>query len=174
MIEIDFVGLMEGSLIRVDADHPSMDKYWQSEQWILEPIEKGRKYQCLIKNDDVSFLSRQGASSYNNQSIINNIKKEIPNNSLIDIIVKESLNDLVIYDIIYWDSNEFLQETLFDRRKKLESIQEIDSIKISKTFIKDKYKIYLSLKDSYYGFYFKNLDSEYICGHLSSQWKILK
>ena len=196
MSKIDFIEFMEGSPITFEPEHPKMDMYWQSDQWILEPVVRGRRYQCLINDGSVSFSSRHGEAAINDKipHIVNEIIKIIPDGSLVDGIisagddtlkilessVEKSLNlqidkplQFIIYDVLYWDCKICLDFPLFDRKKKFEFIGNSGNVKVSKSFIKDKYKIYQSLKNDYDAFYFRDLDFENV-GRTSSRWKIYK
>lgn len=198
---IRLVNMMEGASLNIDKNHERMDMYWQSDQWVLEPMEKGRRYQCIIENGVISFFTKSEKScsrSINGKipHIVESIIKKIPDQSLIDgyITIQDEIKtlqilessvdnalrlqkkgklDFVISDIVYWNDDQFFELPLFDRRKKIEEIQEDEHLKISKNFINDKYNVYQNLRSDYDVFYFKDLDSPYIFGK-SSMWKILK
>jgi ATP-dependent DNA ligase len=88
---LDFVNLMEGRSIGLDLADPKMDQYWYSDNWILEPIYQGKRSQCLISKDQVSFQGKKSRYKEDNdinekiQHIITDIESlSLPSNTLLD------------------------------------------------------------------------------------------
>jgi len=145
---IQFVNLMEPT--QLDPNDEKMDMYWESNEFILEPIEEGRRYQCLISENNVAFStkkerSKKGLIDDKVPEIIENLKTIIPQNSLLDgylttgnynetLRILESKTEtslelqkkhhlkFIIMDVIYWN-NEQLAHPFFDRRKIVEKIK---------------------------------------------------
>lgn len=179
---IDFVNLMEPLPLRMDINHPKMDMYWQSEQWILEPVENGRRFQCLI-TDKIRF------STKHENRVFENLPQKIPNilediqslnlqNTLFDgyltsELQKEKQLQYVLTDVIFFNDNIIYDFPLWDRKEKLKTINQTKNLKISNYYNNSKYEIYQELRCNYDMFFFKDLDSPYIFGK-SSRWKSLK
>lgn len=199
---INFVNLMEGLNIHVDIHHELMDMYWQSDQWILEPLIIGRRQQCLIDKDNITFSAKSeesGSSLSINKvrHIIEDIRATVPDQTLIDgyityendlkktiqIFASTDKNALslqsekkmkfIVSDVIFWDNSVLFDFPLFERKQKLKLIKQTENLKIIDFFVNRKYEVYEKLKLNYEAFYFKDFESEYTFGK-SRHWKLLK
>lgn len=196
---LEFVNLMEGVPIKLKPENERMDAFWKSDEWVLEPIEKGKRYQCLI-TDIIEFSSsKQDSHPKSIQDkipyIIEELKK-LPKNSLLDgyitcydyektlqvleTNIEGSLElqkqsgklNFVIMDVIYLNGKTIFDLPLFDRRKFVEKIKG-NYLKPIDNFFNTKYEIYEKIKNSYDAFYFKSLDSVYFF-RKSRKWRVLK
>ena len=201
--EISFVNLMDGTLIKHDVDDPEMEEFWESNEWILEPIERGRRYQCLIQNNEIRFCSKLEERKTRIiepkiQCIINELKNiKLTNGTLIDGYItsfdsknttralelpvdkslefqKENKLFFIVNDIIYNNGETTYDLPLFERKEILiKSMCEDEHIKITNFFYDKKYEEYQKSKEKYDSFFFKNLDSEYVFKQ-SNRWRLLK
>jgi len=205
---IDFVDLMDGRAICFHINEFEMEKFWYSDQWILEPTLIGRRIQCLIdENGEIKFWGKRIKYVKPNldnkiNHILNNLKQlNFPKNTLIDgyfsfgnsqslltqffqynsIEMSDKLqekNGKIVYyitDIVYKDGKDLTELPLFDRKKIILTLahDDLEYVKIQKTYFKSKQQVFKQLKDKYEVFIFKNVDSQYE-PKISAQWKIFK
>jgi ATP-dependent DNA ligase len=199
---LEFVDLMEARSLGIQEDEQSMDKFWFSSQWILEPIYVGIRYQCLLDDEgEVKFLGKK--QTYNQQNsmylltdLIQEIKNsKLPANTLFEgyitfnndqqkaykfiksnVVDDEMLKDFVFYvtDLIYLDNKGIFDLPLFERRSKLKSlVTEGKLVKLQKGYTLKKKEVYSSLKNDFKVFLFKDLESHYSFKQ-SMAWRILK
>jgi len=196
---VEFVKLMQGTPLRLELDDSRMEMYWQSNQWILEPIVRGRRYQCLIKGGEVNFSTIQGNGQSpildKVQHIVEEIKQIIPDNTLIDgyitannntnltlqiletSIERQSEDELkqlnfIISDVIYLKNKCIFENPLVERKNILKDFKFNNYINIIDTHLNFKNKEYNKLKKIFDSFYFKDLDTPYSFKK-SSKWKII-
>jgi len=198
---MNFVDLMVGRSIKPDISFEKMQELWYSEQYILEPIQNGKRYQCLITDSiDWNTLNANNTpKSIRNKIIhvINKIEEIFPKDTLLDGYIScgdysktmqilessdEKANEIQrneqlflkyeIMDIIYIGGYYLFNFPLFERKRRLKEI-EGDYISIVNYVSRNKKEILEQWKNEYNSFYFKDLASEYVFGN-SSKWKIYK
>jgi ATP-dependent DNA ligase len=195
---IEFVNLMEArSLVALEE---KMDEYWYSDNWTMEPIYQGIRYQCLIDDTgELKFLGKKKDYKENSMYLLTELIEEIksynlPKNSLFEGYltfgndqqkayqflksneINEISKNLEFYftDIIYLENKEFFLMPLFDRRSRLISlIQDKKLVKIQKSYTTNKKDKFEELKDSIKVFLFKDLESIYAFKQ-SMSWRIFK
>jgi ATP-dependent DNA ligase len=198
---IEFVDLMESRSLGILEDEQDMDEFWFSDQWLMEPIYVGIRYQCLIDDDNtLKFLGKrknykQQNSMYLLTDLIEEIKSySLPKNTLFEGYLtfsndqqkvfrflksssfNESCQDVEFYltDLIYFDNKALFDLPLFDRRSRLHSfISNKKIVKLQEGHSSKKKEIYSRLKDEFKIFLFKDLESPYTFNQ-SMSWRILK
>jgi len=192
---IDFVPFMEAVNFK-DIVPEKIEEYWQSDQWGLEPTEKGRRYQ--FRTDDFSFSSRS-QEPLNTQKIqhIFDELQTLPTGCLFDgILTSGNYNEtiqilefplqkclevqerkplyFVLTDILFCNDEDICTLPLFDRRNILTSmIREFKYSRASNIYSDKKQEMYDSLKIVYDSFYFKDLESQYSFNK-SRRWRLYK
>jgi len=194
---ISFVDLMEPrSLIFEKEDQ---EKFWYSDQWIMEPIYYGVRYQGLVCDQGIKFHGKKKEYKAQNKfeklnNIIDSIKlSNLPQQTLfegyltfnndktkafrfikLDDIDEElvSIAKFFITDIIYYSGKDYFNVALFDRLALLSKIfVETDNVKIQPSYLLNKKNIFCSLKDQVKVFFFKDIASMYTF-RPSLSWRI--
>jgi len=100
---ITFVDLMEATPLKWHLEHERMYEYWESNEWIMEPSQAGRRYQFLVDGDrSVRFNTSKGESTHTG------IDFKVPH--LIEEINALRLHPWSLYDC--WLTNGDLTSTL--------------------------------------------------------------
>lgn len=200
----DFVKLMQGTPLKWDLDDERMEMFWESNQWVLEPVIKGRRYQCLIQDGNVSFSTIMGNNISQIDDKVGHLVEQLRNftdETLLDgyITANNDVNrtlhiletpmeklqqnechllNYVISDIIYNGEVCTFEYPFFDRRKILEQLELDGCIPTS----------YIRLSDLYYDLKFKRykeINSDFDAFYFkdldstytfrkSTKWKIFK
>jgi len=187
---IDFVDLMSCKSLGPIESEKDTDMYWCSDQWIMEPIYLGTRFQCLIDSSNkYKFLGKKKKYKLTDKfdkfsKLINELKSnDIAQNTLFEgyltfnndakdvfkflnsnHVDEKLINSSCLYitDIIYYDNRDVFNMSLFDRKKMLNKIfEDSENVKLQQGYTKDKKKIYEDIKNEFEIFLFKDLESVY-------------
>lgn len=185
---IDFVDLMEPRSLIIEQD--DQEKFWYSDQWIMEPTYHGIRYQGLVYAPrKIKFHGKKKEYKLQNKfeklnNIIDSINlSNLPEQTLFEgyltfnndktkafrFIKLDDIDDelvsiakFFITDIIYYSGKDYFNMTLFDRLSLLSKIFiETDNVKMQPKYSSNKKNVYCSLKDRVNVFVFKDLISMY-------------
>jgi len=183
---IEFVDLMQGRSVSID-NQKDEEKFWFSEQWLMEPVQFGVRFQCVV-DDKGDFCFHGKKKNYkkeynldNAQELIRDLKSfHLPKNTLFEgylsfdndpkevykFLNSNELNteklNLFVTDIIYNDSKDVFNLPLFDRKKILSSLfSDTKYITVQKGYVKEKKKVFETSKDKIKTFLFKDLEALY-------------
>lgn len=198
---IEFVNLMEARNLGIKEDLQDIDVFWCSDQWSMEPIKLGIRYQCLVdENGELNFLGKKKeykeSSVHLLKDLVNEIKGySLPKNSLFEgyltfgnnqqkayqflksnEIKDDIYKDLEFYfsDVIFLKNKGVFDLPLFERVSRLKSlISDRKFVKLQQSYVRNKQSVYSSLKNDFKVFLFKNLESIYSFNQ-STSWRILK
>jgi hypothetical protein len=187
---IEFVDLMEGRSLSLDNEN-DQDKYWHSEQWIMEPIFFGIRYQGLVNSSGkIDFLGKkknykQQNKLYSIEKLVNDLTSyKLPKETLFEgyltftnnkneahrFLKLETLDqqllesaEFYLTDLIYCDGSDVFNLPLFERRAMLRRVfsYETEKVKIQQGFVKQKKIEFEKLKDFVNVFLFKDLEASY-------------
>lgn len=187
---IEFVDLMEARSLGSMDSEKDQDKFWYSDQWVMEPVYLGFRYQCLVgASGQLRFHGKQKKYKQidkfkNLTKIVQSIKsKNLPEDTLFEgyltfqndrtkafkfLKLEQLDNEMIniaqfyISDIIYHSGRDLFNLPLFDRRTIINKLfVEDDVVKIQHGYVKDKKKIYQKMKDEVQVFIFKDLSARY-------------
>jgi len=188
---ISFVDLMEGRSLGSIDNEADQDKFWFSEQWILEPVYEGVRFQCMVDTaGDIRFHGKR--KIYKHQGKLNaltSVMKSLENCKFPDETLLEGYltfnNDktesyrflkleqpdqqlidnscFYITDLIYYAGKDIFNLPLFDRKSIVNKIvKETGCLKVQQWFDKDKRNVFEKLKKEKVNvFLFKDLSSRY-------------
>jgi ATP-dependent DNA ligase len=195
---IEFVDLMQARSLVVLEE--KMDEYWYSDNWVMEPIYQGIRYQCLVDDSrELKFLGKKKDCKENSVYLLTELIEEIksfnlPKNSLFEgyltfnndqqkayqFLKSNTIDDLYkdfefyFTDVIYLENKELFLLPLFDRRSRLTSlIQDKKLVKLQKSYTSNKKDKFEELRDKIKVFLFKELESTYTFKQ-SMSWRIFK
>lgn len=188
---IEFVDLMEGRSLGSIDNESDQDKFWFSDQWVMEPILLGIRYQCLV--DDSGLLSFHGKrKNYKDKDrflMLPNIVQELQNNRFppqtlfegyvtfnndkteayrflkLEHLDEQLVENAQFYitDVIYYNSKDVYNLPLFDRKTILSKhFKESEHVKIQKFFALNKKNTFEQFeKKDVKVFMFKDLSARY-------------
>lgn len=89
-----FVNLMQAKSLPYEHTHTKMTEYWESDGWVMEPTEDGKRIQCEIVDGNISFHLRK-VENY----LIEDYQQKIPYiiDSLKNFKCKNALLDGFLY-----------------------------------------------------------------------------
>lgn len=177
------------SLGSIDSEK-DLDRFWYSDQWIMEPVQLGVRYQCLVyEKGKIRFHGKR--KKYTQQDKLQSITKivdsinlnNLPEQTLfegyltfdndrtksyrflkLEHIDQELIDSANFYvtDIIYHAGNDVFNLPLFDRKNIINKIfVEDEVLKIQQGYTKEKIQTYDRLKDQIQVFIFKDLAARY-------------
>ncbi|MDD5650297.1 MAG: hypothetical protein PHF86_07775 [Candidatus Nanoarchaeia archaeon] len=148
---VDFINLMEARSLNIDSEN-DQDKFWHSDQWVMEPIYQGIRYQGLVyAPGKIKFHGkRKDYKEQNKVEQLSNIMStlqslNLPEQTLFECYLTfqndrakafrflklEELDDdlrnnaqLFITDIIYHNGQDVCNIAFFDRRTILNKLFE--------------------------------------------------
>jgi ATP-dependent DNA ligase len=188
---IDFVDLMEGRSLGSMDSEADQDKFWFSDQWIMEPIYAGIRFQGLVDTSGkIKFHGKQ--KQYKQQDkvqALSNIVQSLENCKLPDETLFEGyltfnnnkteayrflklenldqrlIDDAQFYvtDIIYYAGRDVFSLSLFDRKSIIKKIfKETDYLKVQQYFSVDKRNVFREFeRQQIKTFLFKDLAAQY-------------
>lgn len=99
----EFVRLMEGPTILFDPEDERIEELWESEEWLMQPVPEGRRYQCLLEEDgEFHFQNRDPESQLPQLGrrighIVDELRThKLPPNTLIDGFIVSRTNDSIL------------------------------------------------------------------------------
>jgi len=187
---IDFVNLMEARSLGATVSESDEDKFWYSDQWIMEPMYQGIRYQGLVDaSGNLRFLGKRKEYKQHDRflsltQICNDVESnKLPSQTLFEGYLTFNNNKIEAYrflkldkpdvnlvnsaqfyltDIIYLSGNDVFNLPLFDRKKLLQKVfKETSVVKIQQGYTKNKRKIFEELKKEIKVYLFKNLGAQY-------------
>lgn len=199
---VEFVNLMEARSVGSIDNESDQDKFWYSDQWIMEPVRLGVRYQGLVcTSGQIKFHGKQ--KNYKEQFKIDSLTKivdslkanNLPEQTLFEgyltfendrskayrfLKLGEIDDDLAksaqfyVTDIIYHAGQDVFNLPLFDRRTILDKLfKEDELVKIQSGFTKNKKSVFEQLKNEIKVFIFKDLAAKYSFKQ-STAWRIYK
>jgi ATP-dependent DNA ligase len=121
---IDFVDLMDARSICLKSNEQEMEKFWYSDQWIMEPTLQGRRIQCLIdQNGEFKFWGKKKSYTRPNldnkiNHILTNLKDlHLPRNTLLDGYFSFGNNQSLLTQFFQYNSIEDAENLQLEHRR---------------------------------------------------------
>ena len=186
-MSVKFVNLIQCRSVSTLTEKEE-DLFWYSDQWLMEPVFFGIRYQCLISKG-VRFLGQKEEYKETNKlNLIESISEYFrvnlfPDDTLFEgyltfdgnkkdaysflksFVVEESLKKKAIFyitDILYYNGTDIFNMPLFDRKNLLKKIvNESENVRLQQGYSKNKKQVFEQLKDRFKVFLFKDYCARY-------------